>query len=63
MSRTHKGSKPVGYDFWSARPFNRGGGGSGAYAKKRTHKAERTLGKRETEEEVSTTISEQVFYR
>jgi hypothetical protein len=48
MSRTKKGSKPFGVEFWTARPFNRHGSPTGAYAKKRTHKAERAQGKRET---------------
>ena len=41
MARTLKGSKAAGYDYWTARPFNKGGGLIGAYAKRRTHKAER----------------------
>lgn len=45
MSRTTKGSKGPGYEYWSARPFNKGGGlpspRGGKYHKKRTHKAER----------------------
>ena len=48
MSRTKKGSKGSGYEYWSARPFNKHGGyGLGAYHKKRTHKAERQQGKDE----------------
>lgn len=45
MSRTNKGSKGPGYEYWSGRPFNRGGGAIGAAAKKRTHKAERQRGR------------------
>ena len=45
MSRTIKGGKGAGYEFWSARPFNSGGGGKGRYAKRRTHRAERAQGK------------------
>jgi hypothetical protein len=44
MSRTIKGTKPKGYDFWSARPGNKhGAGGFGKNAKKFTHRAERYL--------------------
>lgn len=42
MSRTKKGSKAVGYDFWTRRPGNKhGANGCGPYAKLRTHKMER----------------------
>lgn len=51
MSRTKKGSKGPGYEYWSARPFNKGGGllspKGGKHTKKRTHKAERQIGKSE----------------
>ncbi len=47
MSRTRRGSKPPGYEFWSARPGNRYGGATGRYAKKRTHSAERAQGKKQ----------------
>ena len=49
MSRTRKGSKPPGYEFWSKRPA--GQGGRGAYAKKITHKVERLDGKTDTRQE------------
>lgn len=46
MSRTIKGSKPIGFDFWSARPGNKhGAGGYGKAAKKFTHRAERQISK------------------
>lgn len=46
MSRSVKGSKGSGYDFWTRRPFNKhGANGYGPYAKKRTHRAERAEGK------------------
>lgn len=46
MSRTHKGSKPVGYDFTKRRLGNEGHGGSyGPFAKKMTHHRERLAGK------------------
>jgi hypothetical protein len=45
MSRTNKGQKAPGYEYWTARPFNRCGGvmspHGGKHTKKRTHKAER----------------------
>ena len=41
MSRSKRGGKPIGYEFWSARPFNRNGGTPNRYHKTRTHKAER----------------------
>lgn len=49
MSRSKRGGKQSGYEYWSARPFNKHGGCLGAYAKKRTHRAERQQGKRELE--------------
>lgn len=45
MSRSRKGSKSPGYDFWSRRPGNKGGGGSGPYAKLLTHRRERQKNK------------------
>lgn len=39
MSRTQKGSKKAGYDYWSKRPYS--GCGIGAIVKKLCHKAER----------------------
>ncbi len=48
MSRTKKGSKGAGYEYWSARPGNKGGGnGLGKDAKKLTHKRERAQQKDE----------------
>ena len=41
MSRTIRGSKPVGYDYWSARPLNRGGGVVGKVTKTLTSRIER----------------------
>jgi hypothetical protein len=41
MSRTHKGQKPPGCEYWSRRPFNKHGGVLGVFHKRRTHKAER----------------------
>ena len=45
MSRSTKGSKGPGYEYWSARPGNEPGGIPGKVTKKKTHKAERRLGK------------------
>ncbi len=47
MSRTIRGSKPFGYEFWSARPGNsHGAQGYGPYAKLNTHRRERRASKR-----------------
>jgi hypothetical protein len=51
MSRTIKGGKGSGYEYWSARPFNKNGGCLGAFTKKRTHKAERVQGKKECKDD------------
>ncbi len=51
MSRTKKGSKAGGYEYWSRRPFNQCGQTPGPFAKRRTHKAERAEGKRDAQEE------------
>ena len=45
MSRTVKGKKGPGYEYWSRRPFNKCGGTPGKVTKHRTHKAERRDGK------------------
>ena len=45
MSRTAKGSKGPGYEFWSRRPGNKYGGAIGRYAKTLTHSRERQMGK------------------
>lgn len=46
MSRTIKGKKGCGYDFWSRRPPNSGVQGYGPFAKKVTHRKERRLNSR-----------------
>lgn len=43
MSRTHKGSKAPGYEFWSRRPHS--GIGHGAELKRLCHRAERQQAK------------------
>lgn len=50
MSRTIKGSKHVGFEFWTARPGNRHGG-VGPYAKLLTHRIERHQGKEQARKE------------
>lgn len=39
MSRSTRGRKPFGYDYWSRRPTS--GNGYGKYARQRTHEVER----------------------
>ncbi len=51
MSRTVKGGKGCGYEYWSSRPYNKSGSQPGKYTKKRTHKAERQEGKRKANEQ------------
>lgn len=43
MSRTRKGSKPTGYDFWSKRPCSTSG--YGPVVKDMTHRRERGMNK------------------
>ena len=44
MSRTKRGSKPPGYEYWTARPGNKHGiQGYGKQAKKNTHRKERRM--------------------
>lgn len=45
MSRTEKKQKGPGFEYWSRRPFNKHGGLIGKFTKRRTHKAERHMGK------------------
>lgn len=46
MSRTIRGSKPAGYDYWSARPLNKGGGLVGKFTKTFTSRIERRNNKK-----------------
>lgn len=47
MSRTVKGSKSIGYDYWSKRIGNKSGAnGCSSYAKHYTHKRERLENKK-----------------
>ena len=52
MSRTIKGAKGPGYDFWSRRAGNFGANGFGPIAKHITHRKERTQNKRIVRESV-----------
>lgn len=55
MSRTIKGSKPIGYEYWSKRLGNKGGGrGLGRSTKKQTLSRERIKQKMELRWQVST---------
>jgi len=48
MSRTKKGKKAIGYEYWSKRPgSNKCGAVPGKETKKRTHRSERKQGKNE----------------
>jgi hypothetical protein len=46
MSRTIKGAKGCGYDYWTRRLGNNGMQGYGKDVKRRTHRLERLEGKR-----------------
>lgn len=50
MSRTNKGSKPLGYDYWSKRPGS--GWGYGKHIKDITHSRERMCSKHIVKDEV-----------
>jgi len=50
MSRTRKGSKPGGFEFWSKRPGNFA---RGRYAKTITHRIERRDSKSECREQLA----------
>lgn len=57
MSRTIKGSKGCGYDYWSKRPYS--GNGHGKQIKKFTHRAERVIKKEETQEAMEEMFEEE----
>jgi hypothetical protein len=50
VSRTKKGKKSPGQEYWTRRPFNRCGQIPGPFAKHRTHKAERQQAKQQTKD-------------
>lgn len=55
MSRTIKGSKPIGYEYWSKRLGNKGGGcGLGRSTKKQTLSRERIKQKMELRDDIET---------
>lgn len=52
MSRSKKGQKPPGFEYWTARPGNKCGGYPlGKFKKRQTHKAERQQNKWKEREE------------
>jgi hypothetical protein len=51
MSRTKKGGKAPGFEYWTKRPGNHWGAVPGPFTKRRTHKAERQAGKRDVTEQ------------
>ncbi|ULQ47408.1 hypothetical protein JN531_003785 [Flagellatimonas centrodinii] len=44
MSRTRRGTKPAGFEYWTRRPGNRHGQPPGRFSKRLTHKRERQRG-------------------
>lgn len=50
MSRSIKGKKGSGYEYWSRRPLKLKFGDPGKLAKKLTHRAERREGKEQVKE-------------
>ena len=50
MSRTKKGKKSGGYEYWTARPGNMGGAPPGKDSKRKTHRAERRINKKAKEQ-------------
>lgn len=47
MSRTTRGGKGPGFEYWTKRPGNRNGGTPGVFTKKTTHRTERQQGKQD----------------
>ena len=47
MSKTRKGSRSPGAEYWSARPHNKNGAIPSKRHKKRTHKTERKAAKQD----------------
>lgn len=50
MSRTKKGNKPPGYDYWSKRPLS--GSSPSKFIKTKTHRIERQKAKEEIQEDL-----------
>jgi hypothetical protein len=51
MSRSKRGSKGPGYDYWTRRLGNNGCQGYGPYVKRRTHRLERLESKKIVQKE------------
>lgn len=49
MSRSIRGGKAPGLEYWTPRPGNRCGASPGAATKRRTHRAERQDGKQDAQ--------------
>jgi hypothetical protein len=62
VSRSKKSGKGAGFEYWSARPFNRAGGIPGAVTKRRTHRAERQQAKQEVEQQQKDQATEYPFW-
>jgi hypothetical protein len=54
MSRTKKGKKPIGYDYWGKRPI--GSGSSGTSNKRDGIQKERAALKRETQKKTKSEV-------
>lgn len=50
MSRTNKGKKAPGYEYWTNRPGNKHGGVPGKFTKRLTRRAERRNSKKDIED-------------
>jgi hypothetical protein len=51
VSRSHKGQKWPGFEYWGKRPGNKNGGLPGRITKQLTHRKERQEAKRSTRKE------------
>jgi len=59
MSKTIRGEKGAGYEYWSNRPGNKYGGRVGSTSKRITHKLERAEKKRLIQKEIKRVRREQ----
>lgn len=50
MSRSRKGKKAPGFEYWSRRPGNKHGGSPGSATKRHTHAVERQQGKQQSKQ-------------
>ena len=62
MSRTNRNSKPLSYEYWSARPGNECGGCVGKFTKKQTHKAERQMNKKLAKENIYEPVKNNIVF-